>query len=138
MIFDESANGTRDFVTWAGQTVGAGAAEIFLENPATQYLLDANSAVKFTIEVVAIEDVGGADSAAGFRISGIIKRGALVASTAIVGQTLETTGVDAPLAGATATVSADVATGALRLFVTGVALITLNWSATMTSARVLG
>jgi hypothetical protein len=124
------------YATWSGTTNNATPTELFLDGVSLQYLVDSNTAIKFTWEVIARSSAG---DVGGWKLSSIVKRGVGVATTAIVGTpTLEITGTDPALVTATVDAVEDTATGALFPQVTGVAATTIDWVVVMTSARVVG
>lgn len=119
----------QDKPQWSVQTLNATPTALPYEGSPTSFRLRSNSAVKFTMEVVARSSAG---DVAGFRISGVAKRAGGVGTTTIVGYTVEPTGADPALATATVAPVADVSDGSIAPQATGVAATTINWKATMT------
>lgn len=116
--------------SWFGTTINAVPTQLFTDGIGAQYILTNLSVIKFTWEIVA----GSAAGAAGFKVSGVIKRGVGAGTTALVGAPiLETTGTDPALATATVTAVADNVNGALVPVVQGVAATTIKWVVTMAS-----
>ena len=89
-------------------------------------LSTSNSAISFSGEVVAAV-TGGGDTAR-WTIAGAIKRGATLASVALVGTpTVTMTHNDAGAGAWVVAVTADTTNGALRVTVTGAAATTIRW-----------
>lgn len=118
-------------VNWFGTTTDATATEILLGGVAAQRcVLLANSAFMFSMQVIA--GVTAAGVTAGWTVTGVIKRGATAASTALVGvPTVTSVGTDVS-GPALVAVSADTTNGSLNLTVTGVAATTIKWNVTGT------
>jgi hypothetical protein len=117
-------------VNWYGTTTDATPTLLLLGGTAAQrcVLLD-NSAFMFVIQGVC--GVTGGGTTAGFHIIGTIKRGAGVATTALVGvPTVTNAGTDNTAI--TLAVSADTTNGALAVTATGVAATTIKWNVTGT------
>jgi len=115
---------------WHGDTATATPTELLLGGTTNKRgILLANSAIGFDIDIIAVTTAGG--DCAIWNIKGLIKRGALVGSTAIVGTPVVT--VIAKDTGAAlwdAVVSADTTNGALVIIVTGATGVTIGWVAT--------
>ena len=93
-----------------------------------QVVLPNNSAYFFTGSVIA--GVTGAGDTKGWSIEGVIKRGAGVGTTAIVGTaTVTSLYADAGAATWALTATADTTNGALKITVTGQAATTIRWVA---------
>jgi len=121
---------------WFGSTTTATPKDLLLDNSSQRFIIPNNSVMKFTFEVVARSSGG---DGAGFKVSGVIKKGATAATAALVGSpTVEITGREGVLLTATVTAVADTTNGALVPQVTGVALTTIKWVAVMTSSMVVG
>jgi hypothetical protein len=75
---------------------------------------------------------GDGDEAVMFEFSGLVRRGAAAANTAIVGTITPTqTAADANLAACTLTVTADTTNGGVALTVAGIATTNIRWVATV-------
>jgi hypothetical protein len=118
---------------WSLQTVDATPANMPFNGTPAQFRLRNDSAVKFTLEILGRSSTG---DVTGFRINGVIRRGANAASTTLVGSVIESVGADASLATALASVVADTTNGALAPRVTGVAATTIDWKATISYTMV--
>jgi hypothetical protein len=106
-------------------TTNATPTEIFLDGSAADYIVPANFVVSFDVKVVCMNTaVTGAG--AGFQIQGVIYRGATASTTAFIGTPALTILGRTP-AGLTCSVTANTTTGALQIFVTGVASTTYHW-----------
>ena len=97
--------------------------------------LQNNSAMRFNILVIATVTGGGNTS--GWNLTGVIKRGANAASTALVG-TVTTTlvGQDAGASGWAIAATANTTTGGLTITATGQAGTTIRWVAIVECAEV--
>lgn len=123
-------------VRWFGTTTTATPADLFLDNVSAQFVLPAQTAIKFTWEVIARSST---NDVAGWKLSAVVKRNVAVATITQVGtEVLEVTAADAALAAATVTVAVDTATGAFGPRVTGIGATTIKWVVVMTEARVSG
>lgn len=121
---------------FGGTTTDATPAEIFVGSTASQRLtLNNNSAFAFSCFVTAAVTGGGDTS--GWKIEGVIKRGANAASTALVGTaTPVLIAQDAGASTWAVAVTADTTNGSLKITVTGQAATTIKWSATCNISEV--
>jgi hypothetical protein len=92
-----------------------------------QVILPNNSAYFFRGEVIA--GVTGAGNTKGWTVEGVIKRGAGVGTTTLVGSTVTSLYADAGAATWTIAVTADTTNGGLKVEVTGQAATTIRWVA---------
>jgi len=92
-----------------------------------QVILPNNSAYYFKGTVIA--GVTGAGNSKGWTIEGVIKRGAGVGTTALVGSTVMSAYADAGAVTWTVALSADTTNGGLAVTVTGQASTTIRWVA---------
>ena len=103
---------------------------------ANQVTLSNNQAMAVRGQVICRESVAGADAAAGWEFTGIIRRGANAASTALVAAITPTLiATDAGLATAAIAITADTTNGCLKVEVTGIAATNLRWVCTVTSTE---
>lgn len=119
-------------VNWYGDTTDATPTGLLLGGTAAQYcaLLN-NSAFNFVIQIAA--GVTGGGNTSGWVISGMIKRGAAAANTALVGvPVVQLVGQDSGASTWAVAVTADTTNGSLKLTVTGQAATTIRWNATAT------
>jgi hypothetical protein len=93
-------------------------------NTTNQVILPNNSAYFFTGEVVS--GVTGGGNTKGWTIEGVIKRGAGVGTTALVGSTVTSLYADAGAATWTIALAADTTNGGLRVTFTGQAATTIR------------
>ncbi len=113
-----------NIVSWFGDTANATPVEVFLDNSSARYTLLNSSAVAFKLLVVARDNVAG--EAGAYLITGLIKRGANAAATAIVG-TPTITVIAEDDASWDIAVSADTTNGSLKITVTGDATNATRW-----------
>lgn len=103
-------------------------------------VLPNNHAYAFRLLVVARQTAGGAGTVgdtSAWEITGVIKRGANAAATALVGAvTVTLLGQDAGAAAWVCTAVANTTRGSLEITVTGEASKTINWVATTRTAEV--
>ena len=92
-----------------------------------QVILPNNSAYYFRGEIIA--GVTGAGNTKGWYIEGVIKRGANVASTTLVGSTVSSLYADAGAVTWTIGLTADTTNGGLAVTATGQASTTIRWVA---------
>jgi hypothetical protein len=90
-------------------------------------LLEPNSAVTFTMQVMAIEPATGATKA--WRVEGTTRRGATGGLIAVGTPTITSAGADASAAGWSIATATSGGSGYLILTVTGEAAKTINWAA---------
>jgi len=115
---------------WYGNTTNATPTELLLGGTANKRgVLLANSAIAFDIDILAATTAG--DDCAMWNITGLIKRGAIVASTVIVGTpVVAIIAKDTGAASWDVVVTADATNGALIITVKGAAGVTIGWVAT--------
>ena len=95
-----------------------------------QYIVANNSANQFSILVIA--GVTGAGNSKSWTITGLVKRGANAASTALVGTPVVTSNyADAGASSWVIAVTADTTNGGITLTATGQAATTIRWVATV-------
>lgn len=134
-IFDPGAGKSQYNIFIIGATT-TNATLIPLTNfSSEQITLQDNSALRFNILVIA--NVTGGGNTSGWNLTGVIKRGANAASTALVG-TVTTTlvGQDAGASGWAIGATANTISGGLTITATGQAGTTIRWVATVECAEV--
>lgn len=88
--------------------------------------------------VIGRKKVSEANEVVMFEFSGLARRGANAASTAIVGTITPTqTAADAALSGCTLTVTADTTNGGVALTVAGIAATNIRWTAVVHTSEVI-
>ena len=112
--------------------------DAFSVSSTNQYTLANNQAMAITGQIICRESVTGADAAAGWAFSCVIRRGANAASTTLVAACTPTLiAADAGLATASVAITADTTNGCLKIAVTGVAATNLHWVASVESAETI-
>jgi len=101
-----------------------------------QVILPNNSA--YTFKATSISTVSGGGNTAGFKLEGVIKRGATAASTAIVGSVTSTTlAQDAAATTWTIVAAADTTNGALKFTFTGSAALATTAAASVSGTATI-
>lgn len=120
--------------TLRNSTSNATVTELFLNGSSTRLTLPNNSAFVFDVYVVGHRtDATGGN--AGYRFSGLMKRDASAATTALVGSVSKTVLAETNVAW-DANVSADTTNGSILIQVTGEAAKTIRWVATVYTTEV--
>ena len=115
-------------------TTNATATELFLDGSSTEFILPVNSVVTFSM-LISARRTDTTGFGGGFKVEGVAHRDATVASAALIGAT-STTIIGRTVPGLTVSVTANTATGALKISVTGVAASTYRWVAVMNTSEV--
>ena len=115
-------------------TTNATPTELFLDGSATEYIVPVNSVVTFSMLISTRRtDVTGFGG--GFKVEGVAHRDTTVASVSLIGAT-STTVLGRTIPGLQVAVTTNVATGGIKIIVTGAVASTYRWIAVMTTAEV--
>ena len=125
--------------TLSAVTTNATITEMFIKGTggSNRLTIPQDTTWKFDIQIAA-RRTDANDESAGYHYAGVIDRNILAASTALVGtvQTIMTPQEDTPAW--TITITADTTNGALKVEVTGEALKTISWLASVKIVEVTG
>jgi hypothetical protein len=133
-IFTGAGDAQKSLYILRNSTTNATATELFTDGSASRLVMPNNSAWTFTMLIVGrrTDATGGA---AGYQVSGVIRKDTTAGSTALVGA------VTKAILGETnaawdVTVTADTTNGSLRVQVTGEAAKTIRWVASVDTVEV--
>lgn len=114
-------------------TTDATVTDLFLDGASARAVLDDNSALTFTVQIIGT--TAGGTEIGGYRFDGVMKRGTGAASVAFSGTPSKNI-LGENVAAWDAAVVADTTNGALAVRVTGEAAKTIRWVATVRATQV--
>ena len=133
-IFGAAGDAQHATYVLRNSTANATQTELFLDGTSAEYVVSASNVVAFEVMVAAI-NTASTGAGAGFKIQGVVYRGATLASVAFIGVPSQTILGRTPN-GLNATVAVNTTTGALQVLVTGIAASNYHWVATLETTEV--